>query len=113
MISNGWSMVMAKLVSPIPRLTPRQETVLTFVFDTFKARQFYPTLLDIKNHLGSKSNNTGALVAPLFKKGYLQRLHGRGNYEITERGIDFLRGAGTTIPTDLLEHNTQLDLKTV
>jgi Mn-dependent DtxR family transcriptional regulator len=96
-------MIMSRLIEPLPQLTPRQEDILRFVFKYFKESLSYPTKSQICRYFNAKSNNTAALVNPLFKKGFLRKLPERGAYEFTEQGVEKIRRMGIRIPKRILE----------
>lgn len=94
---------MARLIDPLPTLTPRQEDILRYIFTHFRETLSYPTKSQICRHFNAKSNNTAALVDPLFKKGILRRLSGRGSYELSEQGVTKIQRMGIRVPKYLLE----------
>ena len=103
---------MAKLATPLPRLTARQEDVIRFIYGYYESTLSYPTKSQISQNFGVRSNNTMAMVQPLFKKGYLKALPGRGLYEFTANGIRKLQVLGIKIPEELLvQEDAQLEIK--
>lgn len=94
---------MSRLIEPLPVLTERQEDILRYIFTHFRESLSYPTKSQICRHFEAKSNNTAALVNPLFKKGLLRKLAGRGVYELTEQGVEKIRRLGIRIPKHILE----------
>ena len=94
---------MSRLIEPLPPLTERQEEILRYIFTYFRDSLSYPTKSQICRHFKAKSNNTTALVNPLFKKGMLRRLPGRGAYELTEQGVEKVRRLGIRVPKRILE----------
>ena len=94
---------MARLIDPLPTLTPRQEDILRYIFTHFRETLSYPTKSQICRNFKAKSNNTAALVNPLFKKGILRRLSGRGQYELSEKGVEKIQRMGIRVPKHLIE----------
>ena len=94
---------MARLIDPLPNLTPRQEDILRYIFAHFRESLSYPTKSQICRYFEAKSNNTAALVNPLFKKGILRKLSGRGEYELTEKGVEKIRRLGIRVPKNIIE----------
>jgi predicted transcriptional regulator len=98
---------MPRPIPALPRITPRQLEILTYVFEEFSKIQTYPSKSEITRHLSVKTNNNNAVLRPLFKKGLLRNLPGRGEYELTELGVMLLKARGTRIPKSLLTEEPQ------
>lgn len=101
---------MARLRTPLPTLTARQIDILKFIMDYYLRHLSYPQKAEIGRRFGASSRNINGMVRPLFRKGDLKDLPGRGLYEISEQGIERLQAMGVEIPSELVEFDKQEEL---
>lgn len=104
---------MARLRTPLPTLTARQIEILRFVMSYYLQHLSYPTKAEIGRKFGASSRNITGMVRPLFRKGDLKDLPGRGSYEISNQGIERLQAMGVEIPSELVESDTQQEFASI
>ena len=103
---------MPQVAPALPRLTERQRDIFLFIFDRFSQSRTYPSQSEIKRHFKTKSNNTGAMVKPLLRKGLLHTPSGggRGEYAFTSLGVEYLEHQNRRLPPELLIDDNQPEL---
>lgn len=98
---------MVKPVQALPRTTDRQIQILKFIFGEFVKLRTYPTKSAITRNLQVRTNNNGAVLKPLFQKGLMRDLPGRGEYELTALALELLKVRGVKIPDSILSDDKQ------
>ena len=79
----------------LPPLTKRQAECLSFLFDYFSERRYYPTQREITKRMNLKTNSAATFLEPLYKKGYLKKEPGRSrNINLTPSALEKLRLMG-------------------
>jgi len=79
----------------LPPLTKRQAECLSFLFDYFSERRYYPTQREITKRMNLKTNSAATFLEPLYKKGYLKKEPGRSrNINLTPSAIEKLKLMG-------------------
>lgn len=80
----------------MPPLTKRQFQILSFHYQFYVTHRFYPTQREIAKGVDLSTNNCGAYLQPLVRKGYLERrtlTRGR-NLALTPLGLELLKLKG-------------------
>jgi DNA-binding MarR family transcriptional regulator len=82
----------------MPRLTARQLQILKFLFSYYTQNRYYPTQREIAKGVKLSTNNCGAYIDPLIRKGYLERrsLSKGRNLAFTALGLERLKMEGVT-----------------
>lgn len=82
----------------LPPLTENQGRCLEFILNFFAEHRYYPTQREMAEAMSIKSNTAEMYVAPLVKKGYLQREPGRQrNIRLTGDALERLRIMGVDV----------------
>jgi len=95
-MENDSNPLLAAIPPEMPRLTARQLEILTFLYSYYIKNRFYPTQREIAGGVGLATNNCGAYIQPLIRKGYLERRSlSRGrNLAFTALGLERLKIEG-------------------
>lgn len=81
-------------LEPIPSLSKRQTEILLYIGQYFAAHREAPSHTEIREYLGlGERTNVGPYLAPLFKRGYLERANAsiKGRMRLTMEGIERIK----------------------
>jgi Mn-dependent DtxR family transcriptional regulator len=83
------------LAKPLPLLTGKQETCLSYIYTFFMTHRDYPTHREIAEAMSVQSTNASPCIQPLIRKGYLRRSgSAKRNIRLTGRALQKLRLMG-------------------